>query len=162
MFSTKVSHLACQSWLLWLTSLAKLVSCQFNARRVKRGYFLTARHVQFCRTPCTPIAPIATLPIEPLFTLYPYFLILECQLVVAITWSRPPLLCVESESIPFRGPVHFLSFAVHAGSDKKLGGNLEHKTSYSVLIVNENPACLPVITDKKRAMPSICNHYVHY
>ena len=26
---------------------------------------LTARHVQFCRTPCTPIAPIATLPIEP-------------------------------------------------------------------------------------------------
>ena len=30
-----------------------------------REAILTARHVQFCRTPCTPIAPIATLPIEP-------------------------------------------------------------------------------------------------
>ena len=29
------------------TLLAKLVSCQFNDRRVKKGYFLTARHVQF-------------------------------------------------------------------------------------------------------------------
>ena len=39
MFSTKLSRLASQNWLQWLTLQAKLVSCQFNARRVKRGYF---------------------------------------------------------------------------------------------------------------------------
>ena len=31
-FSTKLSHLAGQNWLQWLTSQAKLVNCQFNVR----------------------------------------------------------------------------------------------------------------------------------
>ena len=44
-------------------SQAKFVSCHFTARRVTRGY-LNSRHVQFCRKPCAPIAPIATLSIE--------------------------------------------------------------------------------------------------
>ena len=30
-----------------------------------REAILTTRHVQFCQTPCTPIAPISALPIEP-------------------------------------------------------------------------------------------------
>ena len=46
---------------------------------------LIARHVQLCWTPCTPIAPIATLSIEP----FVYVLDLGMS-VVAITWSSPP------------------------------------------------------------------------
>jgi len=30
----KLSHLASQNWLLWLTSQAKLIGCQFHARWV--------------------------------------------------------------------------------------------------------------------------------
>ena len=47
-FSTKLSHVKSQNWL---TSQAKLVSCQCLMLGESQGAILTARHVQFCQTP---------------------------------------------------------------------------------------------------------------
>ena len=58
----------------WLTSQAKLVTCQFNTIGESREAILTARHVRFCRKPCTPIAHIATLFIDPFIWLVPTLL----------------------------------------------------------------------------------------
>ena len=42
---------------------------------------LIARHVQFCRTPCTPNVPIATLSIESFVYLVPVLLDLGMSVV---------------------------------------------------------------------------------
>ena len=81
-FSTKASHLASQNWLEWLTSQAKLVSCQFNARRVKRGYF----NSQACSVLSNTLhAQCAHRYFAHRAVCVPCILILECQLVVVIT-----------------------------------------------------------------------------
>ena len=60
-----------------------------------REAILTAGHVQFCLTSCMPIAPIATLPIEPLVYLVSVFLDLgmavscNCDMIMShLLWVR--------------------------------------------------------------------------
>ena len=62
----------------------------------QESLFVTARHVQLCRTPCVPIAPIGTLPIEPFVYLVSVLLDLgmsvSCSYHVitsSLLWGRP-------------------------------------------------------------------------
>ena len=79
-------YLASQNWLLWLTSQAKLVSCQFDATWVTRGHFNC--QTSSSRKPCTPVVPITTLSIES-FAQPPHFMALQCQLIVTIACLCP-------------------------------------------------------------------------
>ena len=47
-------------WLVRIGLQAMLVGYQFNAKEA----ILTAKPVQFCQKPCTPITPIATFSLE--------------------------------------------------------------------------------------------------
>ena len=89
-FRLSWSHLASPSWLLWLTSQAKLVNCQFMLGE-SREAILAARPFQFSWKHCAHC-----------YCLYPRFLVLECcsyhAIVSFLLWIQTALcwtLCVK-------------------------------------------------------------------
>ena len=71
-----------------------------------REAILTARHVQFCRIPCTPIAHIATLPIEPFVYLVSVLLDLGMSVSCSYHVITSSLLCLQSDNTRLKGKSH--------------------------------------------------------
>ena len=94
MQATRIALWTKSQWAHWVSDWISYYNspcCQFDTRWVKGGRFvLTAKHLQLCQKPCTPIMPIIYF-----FSFHPHALALEYQLIVtvAITWLHPTSLC---------------------------------------------------------------------